>query len=138
MKKFLVLFSSSAIILLAASCSQEKGRYIDLRSGKAIKVEKDSTGGWVDADTKNPVYIYVDTKTHDTIYGKTGEVINGHVVRGSDSTYTYDMDAKNNENYQVRAGDYKKKADGGDIKIKTDDKKIKIDGKTGERKRKSD
>ncbi|HKB43792.1 MAG TPA: hypothetical protein VKC90_05370 [Chitinophagaceae bacterium] len=73
MKKFLVLFSSSAIILLAASCSQEKGRYIDLRSGKAIKVEKDSTGGWVDADTKNPVYIYVDTKTHDTIYGKTGE-----------------------------------------------------------------
>jgi len=69
---------------------------------------------------------------------KLVRVINGHVVKGSDSTYTYEMDAKNNENYQVRAGDYKKKADDGDIKIKTDDKKIKIDGKTGERKRKSD
>ncbi len=137
MKKFLVLINST-MIFLVTSCSQEKGRYIDLSNGDSIKVEKDSTGRWVNADTREPVYMYVDTKKHDTIYGKTGEVINGHVVRESDNTYRYDMDVKNNQNYQARSGDYKKKVDDGDLKIKTDDQKIKADGKTGERKRKAD
>ncbi len=138
MKKILVLFSISITLIFARSCSNEKGSYVDLRTGKSIAIEKDSTGAWIEAGTKQPVYIYVDTKRNDTIYGKTGEVINGHVVKGSDNVYFYDMDV-NSTNSNNEAGDYKRKVENdGDVKIKTDDKKIKIDGETGERKVKND
>jgi hypothetical protein len=130
MKQFLIVLSTATAIIWG-SCSQEKNRYIDLRTGEPIKVEKDSTGIWVNGDTRKPVYIYVDTKNHDTIYGKTGEVINGHVIKGTDNAYWYDADAN-------EAGDYKKKIDDGDVKIKTDDNKIKVDGETGEKKVKND
>ncbi len=118
------------LLAIAVSCS-DKDRYIDLRTGQTIEIEKDHNGVWVDEHTKKPVYIYVDTKTHDTIYGKTGTVINGHVVK-NDNVFWYDADAKGNVS---EVGDYKRKVEpDGDIKIKTDDKKIKIDGETGERK----
>ncbi len=134
MKKLFVLLTVGAFITL--SCSMEKGRYIDLRTGEKIEIEKDqATGAWVNKETNRPVYIYVDTKSDDTIYGKTGEVINGHVVKTGDNLYWYDMD----EEYKVKTGDYKYKVEkDGDIKIKTDDKKIKIDGETGEKKVKND
>ncbi|HEX7845817.1 MAG TPA: hypothetical protein VF476_08475 [Chitinophagaceae bacterium] len=133
MKKLMVLLCAG--VFIAASCSNEKGRYVDLRTGETIDVKKDDeTGRWVNAETKKPVYIYVDTRKDDTIYGRTGEVINGHVVK-SNNVYWYEMD----EEYKVKSGDYKMKVeDDGDIKIKTDDKKVKIDGKTGERKEKND
>jgi len=122
-------------IALAVSCSHEKGAYIDLRSGKSIKVEKDPvTGSWINADTKESVYIYVDRKNNDTIYAKTGEVINGHIVREGD-VYWYDQDLE--REYNVKSGDYKKKVEkDGDIKIKNGNVKIKIED--GERKVKYD
>jgi hypothetical protein len=130
MKKQNFLFIG--LIALAVSCSDKKDRYIDLRTGQTIVLEKNSNGLMVDKKTKKPVYIYVDTEKHDTIYGKTGAVINGHVVRGNDNIYWYDVDAKGNT---TDDGEYKRKVDGdGDIKIKTDDKVIKIDGETGEKK----
>ena len=127
-----------ATVFLWASCSNEKERYIDLRTGKAITMEKDpQTGIWLNADTKEPVYMYVDTKKNDTIYGKTGAVINGHIVRSDDNVYWYDADM--DEEYKVKSGDYKRKVEkDGDIKIKDGDTKIKIDGETGEKKVKND
>ena len=134
MKKLLVLFCIGAMV--GVSCNMEKGRYVDLRTGEKIEIEKDpQTGTWINKETDKPVYIYVDTKTDDTIYGRTGEVINGHVVKTSDNLYWYEMD----DEYKVKRGDYKYKVEeDGDIKIKTDDKKIKIDGETGEKKVKKD
>jgi len=143
MKKILVLLGIGSAVLFNA-CSDDKGRYVDLRSGETITVEKDpQTGIWVNAKTKEPVYMYVDTKTNDTIYGKTGTTINGRVVK-KDNVYWYEDDEEYKTKYvQISTsepeGDYKKKVEGdGDIKIKTDDKKIKIDGETGERKVKND
>jgi hypothetical protein len=135
MKKVLVLLTVSMGLLWTA-CSREKGAYVDLRTGEAIKIEKDPvTGFWVNADSKEPVYIYVDKKAGDTIYGKTGAVINGHVVRDSDNVYWYDGD----DDYKVKYGDYKMKVEkDGDIKIKDGDVKTKIDGETGEKKVKHD
>lgn len=125
MKKLLIV-----LLVFMVSCSN-RDRYIDLRTGQTIQIEKNANGVWVDETTKKPVYIYVDTKKHDTIYGKTGEVINGHVVK-NDNVFWYDADAKGNVSQE---GDYKRKVEAdGDIKIKTDDKKIKIDGETSERK----
>ena len=136
MKKLFVLLCAGTFVV--TSCSYEKGRFLDLRTGKTIEVEKDpQTGAWLDADTKEPVYIYVDTEKKDTIYGRTGAVINGHVVRGDDNVYWYDVDF--DKEYKVKDGDYKMEVEkDGDVKIKTENKKIKKDGETGEVKVKYD
>lgn len=76
----------------------------------------------VNATTNEPVYIYVDTRTSDTIYGATGKVINGYVIKTSDGKYKFDE-----EEYKVKNGDYKKKVEGDEAKVKTEDKKIKTD-----------
>ncbi len=139
MNKIFGLLAIAAISILWISCSDEKSRYVDLRTGKTISIEKDpQTGVWMNTDTKEPVYIYVDTKSNDTIYGKTGVVINGHVTRSNDNIYWYDADVVP-ATTEVQSGDYKKEVEkDGDIKIKDGDTKIKIDGETGERKVKKD
>jgi hypothetical protein len=139
MKKIFLLFIAGASII-TISCSREKADYIDLRTGKTIEVDKDPvTGVYVNRQTKEPVYIYVDTKKKDTIYGKTGAVINGHVVKRGD-TYMYDddligWDDSIDKESKYKSGDYKEKIEAdGDVKIKDGDKKTKIDGETGEKK----
>jgi len=124
MKKQLFLISISASVLLV-SCKDD--RYIDLTSGESIKLEKDeATGLMVNSETHKPAYIYVDTKTHDTIYGATGKVINGSVVKTEDGKYKYDGDE-----YKIKDGDFKKKVDGDETKIKDGDTKTKTeDGET--------
>ena len=144
MKKFFLLAALSAAVLWTA-CSRTKGAYVDLRTGESIEIEKDPvTGEWLNADTKEPVYIYVDTRNNDTIYGLTGATINGHVVKEKD-VYWFDEDldkeykVKNEDgDYKLKIGDdYKVKVeDDGDMKIKKGNKKIKIDD--GEKKVKYD
>lgn len=122
-----------------AACNNADDRYIDLNTGKKVKLEKDGSGLMVNAETKKPLYIYIDTKTNDTIYGKTGEVVNGHILKTGDNTYGYDMDIKSDGEYKYKDGDYKIKVEAdGDIKIKDGDTKTKIDGETGEKKKKTD
>jgi hypothetical protein len=129
MKKLLIPGLAAIIVLVACN----RGRYVDLTAGETVKLEKDeSTGLMVNSETKKPVYIYVDTKTNDTIYGATGKVINGSVVKTEDGKYWYTDD----EEYKIKYGDYKKKVDGDEIKIKDGDTKIKIED--GERKVKKD
>ncbi len=120
------------------SCNRAAdARYIDLRTGKEVVLEKDESSGlWVDVDTRKPVYIYVDTKTNDTIYGNTGRVINGEIVRLDNGDYKYSGDIESSE---YKSGDYKMEVEkDGDVKIKDGDQKVKIDGETGEKKVKND
>ena len=129
MKKLLMFALSASIVLTA--CNQH--RYVDLTSGEHIDLIKDEkTGLMVDSKTHKPVYMYIDTKTNDTIYGSTGRVINGHIVKTDEGKYKYDGD----DEYKLKNGDYKVKIEGDEIKIKDGDKKIKI--KDGERKEKKD
>mgnify|MGYP001166119917 CR=1 FL=1 len=143
MKK-LMLLSPVILTVVCLACSDSKGRYIDLSTGKAIEVSKDEkTGFMVNKETGEALYIYVDTKNHDTIYAKTGKVINGHIILGGESKYVFDEDEKvktgDNGNVEYKDGDSKVEVEkDGDIKIKDGDKKVKIDGETGERKTKSD
>ena len=130
-KNFLILMLLLCVGFLA--CNNADTRYVDLDTGKTVKLEKDESGVMVDAETKKPVHIYVDTKTHDTIYGRTGKVINGHVVKTGVDSYAYDADLKSNDD------DYKIKVDNdGDFKIKDGDTKMKVDAETGEKKVKKD
>lgn len=130
MKHLLLLLGLSTAVIFT-SCKQE--RYLDLTAGEYVKVEKDAkTGRMVNSETHEPVYIYVDTKTNDTIYGANGKVINGYVVKTSDGKYKYEGD----DEYKIKDGDYKKKVDGDEVKIKDGDTKIKIED--GEKKVKKD
>jgi len=127
MKQLLILFG--AVVMIFTSCKRE--RYYDLTAGKYVKLEKDEkTGRMINTETHEPVYIYVDRETKDTIYGATGDVVNGHVVVTSDGKYDID------DEYKIKYGDYKKKVDGDEVKIKDGDTKIKIED--GEKKVKKD
>lgn len=119
--KHLLIFASLATGLLFTTCKQS--RYYDLTAGRYIDLEKDeNTGLMVSTTTHQPVYMYVDTRANDTIYGATGEVINGYVVKTEEGKYKFDE-----EGYKLKNGDYKKKVEGDEAKVKTEDKKIKTD-----------
>jgi len=143
--KFILVVTIIAAVFSWAACNTADSRYVDLETGKTVKLVKGDDGLMVNAETKKPVRIYVDTRTHDTIYGKTGKVINGHVVRTGDEadgySYRYDEEIKSDGDgeYKVKGSDYKIKVEkDGDLKIKDGDTKTKIDGKTGESKHKND
>jgi hypothetical protein len=146
MKTLTGILMSVVTMAVVTACADSKERYVDLSTGEpVVLVKDDQTGLMVNAETKKPVRIYVDTRTHDTIWGKTGAVINGSVSKSSDGVYVYSNDddskVKTDEDgsSKVKDGDYKKKVDeDGDVKIKDGDKKIKIDAQTGERKVKKD
>ncbi len=120
MKKTL-LFISVATMLVFTACKQQ--RYYDLTAGEYVDLEKDEkTGLMVRADTREPVQMYVDTRTKDTIYGPTGTVINGFIVKTGDGKYKFDE-----EEFKLKNGDLKLKIEGDEAKLKTDDKKVKND-----------
>lgn len=141
------------VILLTAflmNCHGIHDGYKDLSTGEEVKIDKDAeTGHIIDKNTGKPLYILVDVLEDDTIYAKTGEVINGHVIN-RDNKFVYDKDAKDsvaentamdeNEKLKIsdsgavkyKDGDFKTKVKkNGDIKIKDGDRKVTIDGKTG-------
>jgi hypothetical protein len=139
MKQAFFLSAISAVLALT-SCKEKTG-YYDLNKNEPVTLVKDeNTGLLVDADTKKPVYIYVNEGTKDTILGATGKVINGNLVKLEDGKYKYDgLKVKLDEDgdFKIKDGDYKRKVEAnGDIKIKDGDTKKKIDGETGEIKNK--
>jgi hypothetical protein len=182
-KMFLSIIMLGFSSLVYTSCQKAQARYIDLTTGEPVELIEDSeTGLLVDAETKKPVRLYVDTKKQDTIFGPTGAVVDNQVRRlKSNDMYVYVNDPEFKEElerdgdyklkigedgykekveadgdykikygddykvksskrqYKIKRGDYKKEVErDGDIKIKDGNKKIKIDGETGERKVKYD
>lgn len=129
----LLFVSAFASLLVFASCDDRTdSAYYDLETGKTVKLEKDkATGLMVNVETRKPVAIYVNTETKDTIYGATGEVINGKVIHLEDGKYKYgDLKIKVEEDgdLKIKDGDYKKKIESdGDTKTKDGDSKKKKD-----------
>lgn len=160
MKNMIGIVLFFVLAALTQGCDANK-RYVDPNTGSALNLKEDpKTGLMVDEKTGEPVKIYVDTRTDDTIYGRTGKVINGKIRRQAGSEegkYVYvfvDEDDNGNTKYidsegnkikttedetKVKRGDYKREVEkDGDITIKDGNTKIKIDGETGERKVKKD
>jgi len=135
---------ASVILLITTGCDN-KETFVDLETGKTITVVKDSaTGYMVNAETKDPLGIYVNTATKDTFYGRTGELINNRLVLTPSGRYTFqdgrtkEKIVNDDENDSNGDGDYKKKVEkDGDIKIKDGNTKIKIED-DGEKKIKKD
>lgn len=144
----------AAFVLMGSyACMDAGGRYLDLSTGESVDLEKDEkTGLMVNAETGEPVRMYVDRETDDTIWGASGKVINGRVVKLDNGNWAYKDDdeykakygddvkiKRDDDEYKIKSGDYKKEVEkDGDITIKDGDKKIKIDGETGEKKVKND
>lgn len=153
--KVSVLPVGFSLIILAISCNHTP-KFLDLSTNKYIDVRKDSTTGqMVNAKTGVPVEMYVDTKTRDTVYGPTGETVNGRVykspegqwaVKWNGEEYKAKSEGENSaklkvdgDEYKYKNGDYTiKKESDGDIKIENGTTETKIDGKTGERTVKKD
>lgn len=142
MKLIMMILTISAILWYMAGCKGIHEGYLDLSTGEHIAVSKDAqTGLIVNKETRKPLYIYVDVIEDDTIYAKTGEVINGHVVNKGNK-FIYDKDEtlklRADSSVKYKDGDYKAKLKkDGTIKIKDGDRKFVIDGKTGEEIRKN-
>ncbi|MCW3074790.1 MAG: hypothetical protein JWP69_1859 [Flaviaesturariibacter sp.] len=84
-------------VMMGSSCDQKGARYVDPNTGTGLNlVNGDSTGLLVDAATGEPVEMYVDQQINDTIYGATGDVINGRISRGDNGRYVYQYDEDNN------------------------------------------
>jgi hypothetical protein len=142
-------------IVVACSCNRNP-RYLDLNTNKYIDLKKDSVSGYMmNSKTGEPVDLYVDTKTHDTIYGTTGEIVNGKVqktnegkwvVKTNGDEYKAKSESDNSakvkmegNEYKAKNGNYTVKREGdGDVKIENGKRQVKVDGKTGERKVKKD
>jgi len=141
MKRTFFLSTIASLLVLIGCQDRTEGEYYDLNREKSVKLVKDdNTGIMVDADSRQPVYIYVNTNTKDTIYGVTGEVINGKVVKMEDGKFKYgDLRIKKDEDgdFKLKDGDFKKKIDAdGDTKTKDGDSKRKADSDDGEVKNK--
>ena len=137
MKQVFFMSAAAAVLVLSGCEEQTKSGYYDLNTGKSITLVKDdNTGLMLDAETKQPLYLYVNRKTGDTLYGATGEVINGKVVKTEDGTYKYGnltIKEDSDGDIKIKDGEYKRKIDtDGDIKEKDEDGKTKIDGETGQ------
>jgi hypothetical protein len=142
MKHVLFMSITASLLALIGCKDQTESDYYDLNKGEKVSLVKDeNTGLMVDAETKKPVYIYVNNESKDTIYGATGKVINGHIIRLEDGKYKYEDDLKvkldGDGEFKIKDGDYKKKVEAdGDTKIKEGDSKKKTDAETGEVKNK--
>lgn len=148
----------ATVVIAGASCENKNDRYLNLNTGENVEIIRDSTTGFmIDADSRQPIDLYVDTKSNDTIYGRTGKVVNGYVVKTDKGVYAYnDWDVKQDgEEFKAKDGDakiksedgeskvkdgsYTKKVDeDGDVKIENGSTTTKIDGKTGKKKVKKD
>src|SRR6476620_846375 len=135
MKTIKLIGGIVAVICTTAACSGNKeGKFLNLTSGEEVNVVEDDKGRMVDQETGEPVKLYVNTRTKDTIYGPTGKVANNHLVYNEDENiFLYDDGDKeikiDGGEYKMKSGSakLKKDLDGGEYKYKDDDVKIKRD-----------
>lgn len=141
MKKITLMIAVAAIgSTLWTACNRAQA-YTDLYSGHTVYlVEDEETGMMVDRDTREPVYLYVNNRTKDTVFGPTGEIVNNRLTRtdyedrgekgGKRYYYVYE-NGLDNKDYAVKVksddGEYKYERErDGDYKMKQgDDYKVK-------------
>jgi hypothetical protein len=64
---------------------QPNTKYLDLRTKKEVVVKIDTVKGEVvNSETDEPIDLFVEPTTHDTIYGQTGTVVNNYITHYND------------------------------------------------------
>ncbi|WP_026897877.1 hypothetical protein [Daejeonella oryzae] len=147
MKPYSKILGAAMIIALASCNNNQKivpGTYVDLNTGDSIEVMADPETGYAyNAETKKPVYLYVDDN-QDTVF-TTGVVVNNKLIASTEGIYEVDETKVkvDDEEIKIKYDDYKKKVDGDEYKVKNGDYKKKVDGdemkiKDGDYKKKVD
>lgn len=89
-------------------------KYVDLKTGQPVDLYYDSKKKKTYSTSNDePVDLYVNVATGDTIYGEGRYIVNNYIVKTEDGKYELD--------------DKKVKIDGDEIKIKEGNKKFKIE-----------
>ena len=108
----------------------ESDGYIDLKTGKAIRIKRDTIQNIYLAEDQTPLDIYVNTTTMDTFWGPEAITVNNALIRDDAGMYIAD------EMRVERHGDgYKAKSEDGELKVKANENELKI--KDGDAKMKS-
>lgn len=105
--------------------NSEAGKYMDVETGKPIKISVDkTTGKKMNAETKEPVtrYIYVDNSDW-WVYDWEGNRLGRAKMQDNKMLYE---DSANSNNW-VGYDKVKWKMEDGETKMKTDDLKVKMD-----------
>lgn len=119
----------------AESSFDESASYVDLTSGKTVKLRRDTTSGFIaNYETNEPVLFYYNPVTSDT-FDRSGRVVNNYLVRDPQGVYRVDEErwktkVDEDGDAKVKDGDETKiKSDGNEpeTKIKTADSKEKVD-----------
>jgi len=106
---------------------QPNVKYLDLKTRKNITVRIDTERGEVvNTETNEPVYLFVETTKHDTIYGQSGSVVNNYIFKDESGDYKVDtVRIYEKTPAPEHTGNYKEKVRDNKTKIVTDDVKIK-------------
>jgi hypothetical protein len=121
-------------------------KYVDLKTGQPVDLYySEKKKRTYSANTDEPVDLYVNVATGDTIYGQGRYVVNNYVTKTTEGTYKLD-DSKikiHGDEIKIKEGDKKLKIEDGEMKIKEGDKKLKVEGdeakmKTDEMKEKTE
>ena len=108
---------------------QPATKYIDLKTNKEVAVKIDTTlGEIVNDETDQPVDLFVEPTSHDTISGLTGAVVNNMVIHQPNGDLQLDTvkisQAQTSTDPGLGKEKYKEKANG-KIKYKDDEEKVK-------------
>lgn len=127
--------NASADSLETDSMQVSNASYVNLNTGEPVTIVRDTEKGYyVYSDTREPIendLFFVDVNTRDTLYGKTGVVVNNAVIKSPSGSWTLNesMVERNGEEIKVKTADGKLKIDGDEMKYKEgDENKIKVDG----------
>jgi hypothetical protein len=119
--------------------------YVDLNTNEPIElVWDDESNRALNKATNQPVTLYINTATRDTIYGP-GYIVNHHVIQTNTGKWELDNTKikrdgdelkikKDGQKFKMEDGEWKMKS--GDTKIKVEDDESKI--KTGDTKIKTE
>jgi len=105
-------------------------KYVDLKTGQPVELYYNSKKKRTYSESTNePVDLYVNVATGDTIYGQGRYVVNNYIVKTEDGTYKLDNKKIkiDGDDIKIKDGDKKFKMEDGEIKIKDGDDKMKAD-----------
>ncbi len=105
-------------------------KYVDLKTGQPVDLYYDSKKKKTySASNDEPVDLYVNVATGDTIYGEGRFVVNNYIVKTEDGKFKLDNKKVkiDGDEIKIKEGDKKFKIEDGEMKIKDGDTKLKAD-----------